>query len=532
MNRRHFLHTTLGGAALLARGAQRAKAPFRLLYSSDTTHILTCASPWHRAGEKLTPAMFLAAVDEAADAGADAHLLQPGMGWVPWWPSRVMPLDAHVAWFREHFGSKNANAFVNFVLAGGDLVKLTLDRCRERGLASFLSFRLNDAHHKADADDPKKTRVDCVPRFYAEHPEYRLGPQPEQPSYTAMLHDWARPEVREFKFRLIEELCRNYDLDGLELDFLRHPHFFRLGETKREQRRAVMTEFVARVRRLLDETARDGRHRWLCLRIPAHLAAHDKLGLDVAALAAAGVEMFDLSTYYHTEQQTSLAQIRSLAPEAAIYHELTQCTAFRGSPGAVSHRRSTPEQLTTTAHLAYSRGADGIALFNFQYYRAQSHEPDPPAAEPPFHLVKTLRTPERVANLPQHYFLGKNYAEPRPPRRQLPRVVKTGTSTRITLDLAPPAPGWKRDGRLRIQTTAPVPASRWRASASAAELAPSSDTGEPYPNPLTQLLGDAAHTSAWRVPASACHPGENAFTFTLTEGPEAELVWVDLAFPA
>jgi hypothetical protein len=527
MRRRAFLRSaTLAGAATLVRAAG-PKAPFRVLYSSDTTHILTCTSPWHQRGEALKPEMFLASVDESAAAGADAHLLQPGLGWVPWWPSKVLPLGEHVAWFREHFGSKNSNAFLKFVLGGGDFVKLTLDRCRERGIAGFISFRLNDAHHKDAAP-----RVEAVPRFYAEHPEYRLGPQPEQTSYAAMLHNWAIPEVREFKFRLIEELCRNYHLDGLELDFLRHPHFFRLSETNREQRRAVMTEFVARVRRLLDETARASRHRWLSVRIPAHLASHDYLGLDVAALAAVGVEMFDLSTYYHTEQQTSLAEIRQLAPGAAIYHELTQCTAFNGQPNARSHRRTTPEQLTTTAHLAYTRGADGIALYNFQYYREQAHEPDPPACEPPFALVKTLRDPQRVAAYAQHYFLGDNFSEPRPPRRPMPRAVKAGGTARFTLDLAPPTGGWKHQGRLRIQAESSFGKSQWTAECNGTPLSATHDKSEPYPNPLTQLLGKPDELRAWSVPRELLRAGQNEIEFTLTDGAPCTLIALDLALPA
>lgn len=530
MKRRTFLHTTmLGASGLLARADARLKAPFRALYASDTTHILTCTSPWHPRGARLTASMFQASVDEAADAGADAYLLQPGMGWVPWWPSEVLPLDQHVAWFREHFASTNKNAFIDFILTGGDLVKLSVDRCHERHLAAFVSFRLNDAHHKDEADDPKRTRVECVSQFYAEHLDYRLGPQPEQTTYAAKLHNWAVPEVREFKLRFIEELCRNYDLDGFELDFMRHPHYFRLGETNREQRRAIMVEFVARVRRVLDETARDGRHRWLSVRLPAHLASHDKLGVDVAAFAAAGVEMFDLSTYYHTEQRTSLAAIRRLAPHTAIYHELTQCTAFNKRPDKLSHRRSTPEQLATTANLAYARGADGIALFNFQYYRAQSHEPDPPTTEPPFAVVKTLRDQKLCAAQPQHYFIGVNYSEPRPPKRPLPRPVKEGIKTSFTLDLAPPTGGWKNEGRLRLQSELPLGESRWTATLNGTALSTHADVSEPYPNPFTQLLGRPETLRAWTVPVSLLRDGDNTLDLTMTGAPEATLLFIDLA---
>ena len=45
------------------------------------------------------------------------------------------------------------------------------------------------------------------------------------------MQNWAVPEVRAQKFALIRELCENYDLDGLELDFLRFYSFFRIEET-------------------------------------------------------------------------------------------------------------------------------------------------------------------------------------------------------------------------------------------------------------------------------------------------------------
>jgi len=522
VNRRRFLHATLGGAAAIGSGAEREKAPFRMLYSSDTTHILTCTSPWHRKGEPLRPEMFLASVDESAAAGADAHLLQPGLGWVPWWPSRTLPLDEHVAWFRETFGAKASQPFLEFVLRGGDFVKLTLDRCRERGVAAFLSFRLNDAHHKDAAP-----RIESIPRFYAEHPEHRLGPQKEQPRYAALLQNWAVPEVREFKFRLIEELCRNYDLDGFELDFMRHPHLFRLAETTPEQRRAIVTEFVARVRRVLDDTRRPRQQRrWLSVRIPAHLASHNALGIDVTALTSAGVEMFGLSTYYQTEQQTSLAAIRRLTP-AALYCELTQSTAFRREPR--SQRRSTPEQLATTAHHAYTSGADGIALYNFQYYREQAHEPDPPASEPPFELAKMLRDPGRAAASAQHWFLGITYGEPRPPARPLPCALKPGAPAVFTLELSPPTGGWLQDGRLRIQAAQPLGTARCAASLNGSALTGAAGTPEPFPNRFTQLLGSPETLRAWTVPARALRSGSNVIAFTLTGSEEATIVFLDLA---
>src|SRR5262249_39348983 len=155
-----------------------------------------------------------------------------------------------------------------------------------------------------------------VGRFYVEHPEHRLGRMAGEPSYVPALDNWALEAPRQYKLSLIEELCRNYDLDGFELDFLRHPYYFQPAQTTLQQRREIVAAFVARVRKLLDETAREGRRRWLCVRIPSLLEQHDPIGVDVAAFASAGVDLFNLSTTYQTDQQSSLGQIRKAAPNA------------------------------------------------------------------------------------------------------------------------------------------------------------------------------------------------------------------------
>lgn len=88
LNRRQFLSAAAGalGAAGCARldVARPAQPPFRVLYSNDMTNILTCISPWHKPGEPFRPEMLDATIDEVAGQGVDVHLLQPGLGWVPW----------------------------------------------------------------------------------------------------------------------------------------------------------------------------------------------------------------------------------------------------------------------------------------------------------------------------------------------------------------------------------------------------------------------------------------------------------------
>ena len=538
------------------------KPPFRVLYSNDTTNILTCQSPfnpkpglqpdpvtgkWSYRPSPFTASMLEATVDETAGVGIDVHMLQPGVGWAPWWKSTHYPFADHVRFMKARTGmDPSSDPFATYMAAGGDMVGVFVARCRLRGLAPFVSMRLNDSHgHEFLA--MKREEIPCwawhaFSPVHVEHPEWRLGRDIND--WDGRVLNWAIPEVRAHKFAFIREIIAGYDLDGFELDFMRHCNFFRQEETTGEERRTIMTGFVRDVRAALDRReAQDGRHRWLCVRVPAFLGTHDALGLDLSAFAGAGVEMFNLSHYYFTEQFGDHAALRALAPNAAMYVEMCHCTRVgpivSGDSGydQFSFRRTTPAQYYTTAHQAYARGLDGVSTFNFVYYRPHGAGPRGPFNEPPFEIHRGCGSPEFVARQPQHYFLAPVWNEPRAPRPLShperpwdPRTLAPGETAAFTLDLAPPAGGWVTGGRLRIQAAADLGASVWRATFNSIELQESDERGEPYPNPYSPLLGTPGQHRAWKVPAALLREGLNAVTLAMTSGRDpAEMTFLDLA---
>ena len=538
--RRQFICTAAGltfAAVTGVRAAEnaRGKAPFRLLYSNDTTNITSCTSPFHKKGELFRKEMIEATVDEVAGTGVDAHFLQPGLGMVPMWPSKVLPLAEHYVWIAERY-KQGPDSFGKFVLGGGDVVKVFIERCRARGQAAFISLRMNDAHHKEFVDPkpgakPGSSIGMSVTRFYAEHPEHRI--KPGSLRGADVVQNWAVAEVREQKFALIRELCENYDLDGLELDFLRFYSLFRIEETSREQRYAIITGFVREVRALLDRTARDGRRRWLCARVPCYLSALDLLGLDLPALVDAGLDMVNASAHYFTTQQHDLAAIRRQVRGTALYFEMCHST-WNGPKLSEGYdvfpfRRATPEQLHTAAHLAYARGADGMSLFNFAYYREHGGGGRGPFSEPPFHVLKGLRDADWLASQPQHWFLAPGWRAPGAKPPQVPRDVAPGKPAMFTLDLAPSTGGWKKDGRFRIQGAQSLGNTNWRAVFNGAELIATDDRSEPFPNPYPSLLGKPDELRAWQVPATLLRDGANRIELTNDGSGHFTLVFVDLA---
>lgn len=540
MDRRHFLQQ-LGAGALAAAWPARAsetsqRAPFRLLYDNDTTNLTSCVSPFHREREPFRPEMLEASVDEVTRAGVDAHLLQPGVGWVPMWPTKLFSLEEHYAWIKERYG-RDPDPFGQFVLAGGDIVKTFIDRCRLRGQAALISVRLNDAHNKESADPKAGVKAGpsigmSVTRFYVEHPEYRIKPGSLRSNDVVL--NWAIPEVRARAFAIVRELCENYDLDGIELDFLRFYSYFREEETPVAERYAIMTGFVREVRALLDRTTRGGRHRWLGVRIPAYLASLPLLGIDVPAFVAAGVEMVNASAHYFTTQQQDLAPLRQQAGDAKLYFEL--CHSIWNGPhvgagyDAFLFRRASAEELTTTAHLGYARGVDGISLFNMAYYRQHGGPGRGTFEEPPFDLFAKLKDPAWLARQPQHWFIAPGWRAPGMKPTPVPHDLAPGAKpARFAFDLAPPAGGWKGEARLRIQGEASLAGQDWQARFNGEGLAANADVSEPFPGANPGLLGKPEEMRAWTVSAHLLRPGANALEVSFQGASKARLVYLDLA---
>ena len=180
----------------------RETAPqFRVLYSNDLTNTLSCTSPWHKPRQPLSKEMIEATVDEVADIGVDVHLLQPGLCWVPLWKSNVYPIAEHAAWLEERYGQK-LDPYSQFVLDGGDILQTFIDRCRTRGQTPFISFRVNDTHHKEYADAKGGDKIGTassqgLTRMYDEHPEYRIGPDPDDPRRARLELDDTRGVRRQ-----------------------------------------------------------------------------------------------------------------------------------------------------------------------------------------------------------------------------------------------------------------------------------------------------------------------------------------------
>ena len=161
---------------------------------------------------------------------------------------------------------------------GGPVTALS-KLCREAGLQFFPRVRMS-SHYEIDPRNP------AYGRFRRDRPDLLIGKPGEELAVGSLPWgqrtgiNYAFPEVREYQKSIIFETFERFDVDGVELDYMRHPGVFRSDEAY--QNRYLMTDLIERVHdRLKEVGAERGRDLQLAVRVPPTLADSVRIGLDV-----------------------------------------------------------------------------------------------------------------------------------------------------------------------------------------------------------------------------------------------------------
>ena len=244
-----------------------------------------------------------------------------------------------------------------------DPLETMVDFCRSAGTEIFCSFRMNDIHNPS--------------RFHQDHPECLFGTQQKEPPYGAWFGvDYSQPVARERAFSEVREICNRYDLDGIELDFFRHPVFFKRhawGEPLEQAQLDEMTGLLRRIRTMTDLTSM-GRARpmLLAVRVPESLGYCQATGLDLERwlsedlvdLLVAGGD-FSLAPWEH---MVELGHKYDVPVYACLNNSWANGLGAIESHGEGRHEakdRNSIESYRGRAAVAWNAGVDGVYLFNF-----------------------------------------------------------------------------------------------------------------------------------------------------------------------
>ncbi|NKB70104.1 MAG: hypothetical protein GKR89_23775 [Candidatus Latescibacteria bacterium] len=306
--------------------------------------------------------------------------------------------------------------------------------CQQAGLAFFPSVRMNE-HYDMDEAAPNYGRL------RRDHPDWLIGrPGEEMPPgglewgiRTGL--NYACAPVRDHMAAIIFELIERFDIAGIELDFMRHPAFFRVEEAAAQA--YLMNDLVARVRAKLDQvgTAR-GTHLDLAVRVPPTLADARRIGLDVATWVQNGWIDLLIAGGGFIPFEMPIAEFVELARDS-------QCRVY----GCFEGLRSllTQNQLRALAARYWAHGVDGLYFFNYYSMSAAWKQQVLGQLADAAGLAQTdlcyvVDRTERERPTSQLGFSFRNAI----PRAQLPVLLDkthTGQAARLQLDIAAVDPG-------------------------------------------------------------------------------------------
>ena len=170
----------------------------------------------------------------------------------------------------DEFENENFRRWTNNVKelfdSGQDPLTIWADRAHSLGMQFYASMRMNDIH---------KDWVERWPslrsQWERERPYVAIG-RDVPPDYKSrharpgeasdgftFAFDFTVDEVRNHKLALIDEICSGYDIDGLEMDFLSHPMYFKWG--REGDGAPLMTEFMRQVRKTADRAGKEKNRR-------------------------------------------------------------------------------------------------------------------------------------------------------------------------------------------------------------------------------------------------------------------------------
>ncbi len=264
-------------------------------------------------------------------------------------------LPEQVAPFRRRIDSAKRLADL-----GVDFHERALARCRHHGMGAWMTIRMNDVHGCMELDSP------LLSTFYKEHRAAKLLRNTyRDTSWADRSLDWSRPDVHEHYFKLVCEQLTRYDMDGLELDWMRFGYHFRPGHELAGGR--VITEWMRRVKAECERAAeRWGHPVKLGVRVPSRPETARMLGMDAVAWAKEGlVDVVAPSPFWATcEFDIPMQEWRRLLEGTSV--ELVGCLEIRYQPIPYGPATMMTSELATGAALSVLHGgADEVYLFNY-----------------------------------------------------------------------------------------------------------------------------------------------------------------------
>jgi len=340
----------LGNPGMLEKiRKQLAHKKRRIIYNNDGADLLYCcdsANPQAFLGSRIKP------------------LLGTQVDTLFYSTSGPFGLFTHHTHIGEVFTSKaegfSRNQTSGFIREGTDALRLVVDFCRENQIEIFWSMRMNDIHDSYSVWYSKY----MLPAIKKKHPEFLMADKYRRPmkgAWSAV--DYGRAEIRDLAFRFAEEICQRYEVDGIELDFMRTPMMFKVqsnGYECTDTERDQLTGLIRRIRKMTENVGiRRGVPILMAVRVPDSVAFCRAIGIDIETWLDEG--LIDLLI----PGGDSHLQPWRASVELGYKYDVPVFPCLSNVPQASANVHKSLACWRGRALNALDSGADGIYVFNF-----------------------------------------------------------------------------------------------------------------------------------------------------------------------
>jgi hypothetical protein len=318
---------------------------------------------------------------------------------------------------------------------GTDVVKLACDYMRARSYEVLAAIRMNDTHHRSiDPQNP------LCPQFTIDHPECVIRQPDGRKNETAL--DYSYAGVRAHLLAIMREIVEQYDVDGLELNFVRSAKHFPRHQGR--EKAPILTAYLGEIRKTLDAAAKKRGIKRLTLgvRVPESVETCWLSGIDIQTWAEMGcLDYVVIAVQNNTDPQVPVEEFTRFTKPARVETLVAMGNMMgarwyglpkildRGVAISPKHGNSYVGMLLTEAEARaaaanyYAQGADGISFWNVGIYFGRLNIAAPEQRERIRRWTSAVVDPERVYDAPRLYRflpLGKGVSQYAPPRKSLP----------------------------------------------------------------------------------------------------------------
>lgn len=439
--------------------------------------------------------------------------------WRSYW-SEDVPRDELSGWPRKYWLIHQQKV---------DPFAVAITRCHENKISPWVSIRMNDTHHLAT-----QSRVS---HLWWERPELRTR--------STGGFEFTHPEVHQHYLSFIGELLERYDVDGVELDWMRYADLFKPQEARDKCSR--LTEFM-REARWLTKQASEKRARpiGLSVRVPARPEFAEGLGIDAVTWIQEGLVdiVVPCSTWNPSYPDVAVESWRD-----AIGRKVPEYTLAPGTDLWISgvkggrFMKSDLETMRGFTTSMLSRGADAIYLFNhFARTDSKIWHLEPDGTRRSQHVVGDLLREagslQQSEGKPRRHIL--TYHDPVPSDagyiRPLPKSIDPAQRAAFAIHTGPRP----NTGRVFIRTGFDETPGYLDAvpKATLNGIACSSPVNLPKPQPLEpppkgfhpelNIANVAPRVVQFEAPLTALQSGYNQVELSLAAGNALQVIWLEI----